>query len=59
MVAAITIILMLLILCATILIAYHMNLCDENGVGWYADPKYEERISRLEKIIKEKEEENK
>ena len=54
MVAGIVIVLIVLIICVSILIGLHMVLCAENEIGTYADPKYEERISALEKIIKEK-----
>ena len=54
MLAAITIILIVLIICASVLFGIHMYFCAENEIGMYADPKYEKRISDLEKLIKEK-----
>lgn len=54
MVAGIVIVSIVLIICVSILIGLHMVLCAENEIGMYADPKYEKRISDLEKIIKEK-----
>ena len=57
MIAGIVIVLIFLIICGSILFGIHMFLCFENGIGMYADPRYEERIRKLEKIIKEKGEE--
>lgn len=54
MVAGIVIVSIVLIICVSVLIGIHMIICAENGIGMYADPKYEKRISDLEKIIKEK-----
>ena len=42
-----------LIICGTILFALYMNYCDNNRVGMFANPRYEERIANLEKIILE------
>lgn len=30
-----------------------MYLCNENGIKMYANPRYEERITKLEKQVKE------
>ena len=57
MIAGIVIVLIFLIICGSILFGIHMYFCSENEIGMYADPKYEERIRKLEKIIKEKGEE--
>ena len=59
MIECVTIIILALMVCITDIILNHMKNCYKRGVGWYADPKYEKRISKSEKIIKEKEEENK
>lgn len=55
MAVAITIILVIFIICATILITIYMYYCGENGIRMFADPQYEERISRLEKLIETEE----
>ena len=57
MIAGIFTVLIILIICTTILFGIHMYFCSENEIGMYADPRYEERIRKLEKIIKEKGEE--
>lgn len=49
----ISFVLIILIICASILYGYHMCLCNENKIKMYANPKYEERISKLEKQVKE------
>lgn len=54
MLVAITIILIVLIICASVLLGIYMYLCAENEIKMFADPKYEERISNLEKLVKEK-----
>ena len=48
-----TIIMVVLIICTTILIGVYMCYCDENGVKMFADPRYDKRISELEKTVKE------
>ena len=42
-----------LIICGTILFALYMNYCDNNRVGMFSHPRYEERIANLEKIVTE------
>lgn len=54
MLIAITTILIVLIICVSVLLGIHMFICSENEIGMYADPKYEGRISNLEKLVKEK-----
>lgn len=46
-------VLIVLIICITVLVGMHMDYCNENQTGLYADkyPQIEKRISRLEKII--------
>lgn len=46
-------VLIILIICVSVLLGFHMYLCSENGIKMYADPKYEERISKLEKQVEE------
>lgn len=46
-------VLTILIICVSILFGYHMYLCEENGIKMYANPKYEERIGKLEKLVEE------
>ena len=55
--AGVAFVLIILILCVSVLFGYHMYLCNENGIKMYANPKYEERISELEKQVKELKEE--
>lgn len=52
-VVAVTIILIILIICISILIGIYMLACLERGVKMFADPRYEERIGKLEEAIKE------
>ena len=49
--AGVAFVLIVLIICLSVLFGYHMYLCNENSIKMYADPKYDERISRLEKIL--------
>lgn len=51
--AGVAFVLIILIICASVLFGFHMYLCNENGIKMYVDPKYNERISELEKQIKE------
>lgn len=51
--AGVAFVLIILIICVSVLYGYHMYLCDENGIKMYANPKYEERISELEKKVEE------
>lgn len=48
-----TIILIVLIVCISVLFGIYMYLCSENEVKMFADPKYEERIGKLEKQMEE------
>lgn len=57
MVIALTIILVTLIICISVLVGLYMDYCRENGIKMFADPRYEERISRLEKILETEEKE--
>lgn len=56
MAIALTIILVVLIICVSVLLAVYMDYCGENGIKMFADPRYEERISRLEKLFETEEE---
>ncbi len=47
------IILITLIICASILFGKYMDYCDSNNVGMFENPRYEERIRNLEKIVYE------
>ena len=51
--AGVVFVLIILIICVSVLFGFHMYLCNENGIKMYADPRYEERISELEKQVKE------
>lgn len=53
MVAAVTIIAVVLIICVSILVGLYMMCCEENGVKMFSDPKYSERIEELEKRVAE------
>lgn len=46
------IILITLIICVSILFGCYMEYCSKNRVGMFSDPRYEERISYLEKKVK-------
>lgn len=48
-----TITLIVLILCASVLFGLYMGLCSENQVRMFADPEYEKRIKKLEKQMEE------
>lgn len=48
-------VLIVLIICITILVGVYMYYCNENGIRMFADLQYEERISRLEKLIETEE----
>lgn len=56
MAIALTIIFVTLIICVTILVGVYMYYCGENEIKMFADPRYEERISRLEKLLETEEE---
>ena len=56
MIGCVTIVIIVFMICITEIILDHMKNCDKRDIGWYADPEYEKRISKLEKIIKEEEE---
>lgn len=56
MAIALTIILVVLIICVSILAGVYMYYCGENGIKMFEDPRYEERISRLEKLLEMEEE---
>lgn len=51
--AGLTIVLVILILCAAVLFGLYMGLCSENEVGMFADPQYEKRIKKLEEQMEE------
>ena len=53
MAVAITIILVVLIICAFVTIWIYMYYCSENEIGMFADPRYKECIENLEKELKE------
>ena len=42
-----------LTICVTILLSKYMDYCASNSVGMFVNPRYEERIRILEKIIYE------
>lgn len=48
-----TIVLIILIICITILVGLYMYCCEESGVKMFANPRYEERIKELEKRVKD------
>lgn len=48
-----TVVLIILIICVSALFGFYMFLCGENEVKMFASPRYEERISELEKLVKE------
>lgn len=48
-----TTILIILIICATVLAGMYIYYCSENEIGIFANPKYEKRISELEKAVEE------
>lgn len=51
MAIALTIIFVALIICVTTLVGTYMYYCGENEIRMFADPRYEERIRRLEKLL--------
>lgn len=48
-----TIVLIVLIICVSVLIGVYMICCQESGVKMFANPRHEERIKELEKRIKD------
>ncbi len=50
---AIAIVLVVLIVCVTVLVGGYIDYCFINKVKMFADPRYDERISKLEKKVKE------
>lgn len=48
-----TFVLIILIICASVLFGLYMFLCEETKTKMFANPKYDERISKLEKEINE------
>lgn len=48
----ITVVLVVAIACFSILFGMYMHYCSENGVKMFEYPRYEERISKLEKAVK-------
>lgn len=57
MAIGLTIVLIVLIVCGSVLFGIYMYLCSENEFGMFERPKYEERIKRLEKILETEEKE--
>lgn len=57
MVVAVTIILIILIICFSVLFGMYMFICAENEINMFADHKYDKRITELEKTVKELKEE--
>lgn len=52
-IVAIAIVLVVLIVCVTVLVGGYIDYCFINKVKMFADPRYDERISKLEKKVKE------
>lgn len=48
-----TIIVVVLIVCATFLIDEYICYCDRNEIDMFANHEYEKRICKLEKIVNE------
>ena len=48
-----TLVLLVFIICASVLFGIYMYLCSENEIKMFADPRYEERIRKLEKVVEE------
>lgn len=48
----VTVILIVLIICASITFGEYMDYCSKHRIGMFTDPRYEERISYLEKKVK-------
>lgn len=46
-----TLILLTIIICAAVLFGLYMGLCSDNKIKMFSDPRYEERISSLEKEV--------
>lgn len=56
MVISITIILVVLITRISTIVEDYMRYCEVNKIKMFADPRYEERIRRLEKLLGQEEE---
>ena len=48
-----TLVLLFLIVCVSVLFGIYMYLCSENEIRMFADPRYEERMRKLEKLVEE------
>lgn len=48
----ITEVLLVLIICVTVLFGIYMYFCSENETKMFVDPRYEERIKKLENKLK-------
>lgn len=48
-----TLVLLVLIMCVTVLFGIYMYFCSENETKMFVDPRYEERIRKLEKQVEE------
>lgn len=48
-----TIIIIVLIMCVAVVFRDYMEYCNYNKIGMFANPKYDERIKNLEKIVNE------
>ena len=46
-------IILALIICGSILFSEYMEYCSKHGIGLFTNPRYEERIRKLEKIVYE------
>ena len=46
-------IILALIICGSILFSEYMGYCSKHGIGLFTNPRYEERIRNLEKVILE------
>lgn len=57
--AGLAFVLVVLIICVSILFGYYMELCSDNEVKMFANPKYEQRIRELEQKVRELEEKKK
>ena len=53
MIAGMTIVLIIFIICAPVLFGIYMYLCSENGVKMFADQRYEEHMRKLEECMEE------
>lgn len=47
------VVLVVLIICATVIMAMYIYCCSENEIGMFQNPKYEKRIRELEKQMEE------